>query len=336
MQALLTNRARKVSTALVAVLFSWVFSAQAQIVAGYESLFMGHSFFKDFANGLAVHPAQAGITGHSQTVVFSGGCTGAPLSLWNDPANSATIKAVLDTGNVELFGMTYAGCAPTTQGYELWFDYALSKNPDTVFFVAPPWPAPVANYANATDYANATEALYEPQWLPFIDSLRALYPGVEIFSIPYGQAASELYTLFEAGNLPDVSSLTGDFNDAVFTDAKGHPAKILIDTGELVWLNAIYGVDLDTYAHDPGYITDIKSIARDIMDAHNPAYNGPLQSSTPANMVDNFDGGNATYPWTESGTWYISGGPITRMTQPDITRRTRVILPGLIIRSKRI
>jgi hypothetical protein len=27
-----------------------------------------------------------------------------------------------------------------------------------------------------------------------------------------------------------------------------------------------------------------------------------------ANMTDNFDGGNTTYPWTEDGTWYISGG----------------------------
>jgi hypothetical protein len=96
----------------------------------------------------------------------------------------------------------------------------------------------------------------------------------------------------------------------VFTDAAGHPAQIFIDTGELVWLNAIYGVDLDTYAHDPGYITDIKAIARDIMDAHNPAYNSPTPPPAPplVNMVDNFDGGNTTYPWTENGTWYISAG----------------------------
>lgn len=32
-----------------------------------------------------------------------------------------------------------------------------------------------------------------------------------------------------------------------------------------------------------------------------------LGTETLANMVDNFDGGNTTYPWVGSGTWYISG-----------------------------
>jgi hypothetical protein len=33
-----------------------------------------------------------------------------------------------------------------------------------------------------------------------------------------------------------------------------------------------------------------------------------LDDDNPANMVDNFDGGNNGYPWVENGTWYISGG----------------------------
>lgn len=271
---------RKLNYLLNAIMLSLMMTSTtlAQPPDGYTSLFMGHSFFRPVADGLAVHPAQAGIVGHSQTVFSAGGCNGAPLSLWNNPGKSADIKDELDTGNVALFGMTYHSCAPTTEGYELWFDYALSKNPDTVFFIALPWPDfPEQNYADAAAYAEFWESSYDPQWLPFIDSLRAIYPDQEIFSIPYGQAAIELYKLFEEGNLPDVSSLTGDYNDAVFTDAKGHPGRILVDTCELIWLNAIYGVELDTYDHDPGYITDIKAIARDIMDAHNPDYNGPLR-----------------------------------------------------------
>ncbi len=262
----------------------------AQPPNGYEAVFIGHSFFRPVAAGLAVHPAQAGIVGHSQTVISAGGCNGAPLSLWNNPVKSAEIKAVLDSGNVGLFGMTYHGCAPTTEGYENWFNYALSKNPDTVFFVALPWPDfPEQDYADAAEYASVWEGAYEPEWLPFIDSLRALYPDVEIYSIPYGQAAVELYKLYEAGDLPDVSSLTGDYNDAVFTDTKGHAGRILIDTCELIWLNAIYGVHLDTYDHDPGYITNIKAIARDIMDAHNPDYNGPHRRTDPNSFWDYTD-----------------------------------------------
>lgn len=39
-----------------------------------------------------------------------------------------------------------------------------------------------------------------------------------------------------------------------------------------------------------------------------PDFIATLEAPEPANMVDNFDGGNTTYPWTENGSWYISGG----------------------------
>ena len=81
--------------------------------------------------------------------------------------------------------------------------------------------------------------------------------------------------MFEAGELPDVSSLQGPAASALFTDYKGHAGQILKDLGELIWINAIYGVDLGKYAYDPGYQTDLKAIAKSIMDAHNPDYNGP-------------------------------------------------------------
>ncbi|MFT4614152.1 MAG: hypothetical protein ACI9NT_001295 [Bacteroidia bacterium] len=38
-----------------------------------------------------------------------------------------------------------------------------------------------------------------------------------------------------------------------------------------------------------------------------PGFVATLDSSEPANMVDNFDGGNTDYLWTGNGTWYISG-----------------------------
>jgi hypothetical protein len=78
----------------------------------------------------------------------------------------------------------------------------------------------------------------------------------------------ELRLLFEAGNLPDVSRLVGDADDAIYTDIGGHAGDIPVELGQLVWLNAIYDVDLTTYAYDPGYLTDLKGIAKEIMDAH--------------------------------------------------------------------
>jgi hypothetical protein len=110
-----------------------------------------------------------------------------------------------------------------------------------------------------------------------VDDLRAQYPGVTIYSIPYGQASHELFALFEAGNLPDVSNLEGPGATSLYTDYKGHAGDVLKALIELIWIDAIYGVDLDTYAYDPGYQTDLKALAKSIMDAHDPAYNGPYR-----------------------------------------------------------
>ena len=238
---------------------------------GFDSLFIGHSFFRPFAEGMPSHAATAGLVNHTQSGVFAGGGNGAPQALWENATKRNQIQAVLDTGNVELFGMTYHTDYPTTEGYENWIDYALAQNPDTRFFVGLPWlPQPAS--MDAATYASTWHAAHEGGWHAFIDQLRALYPGVDIFCIPYGQSAVELRNLFAAGNLSDVSVLTGAANDAIFTDALGHPGHILRDTGRLVWLNAIYSVDLNTYAHDPGYNADLKAIAQAVMDAHDPAY----------------------------------------------------------------
>ena len=251
--------------------------APFRVIPGDKMMLMGHSFFRPMAEQMPFHAVRSGVAGHTQTVEFSGGATGAPLALWNDAGHRANVQAVLDTGTVELFGMTYEPTSPTTEGYELWFDYALSKNPDTKFFIGLPWADFPSNYADAAAYANFWQTAHDGSWHLFIDQLRALYPGVEIFCIPYGQAALELRTLLEAGSLPDLTMLTGVAGDGLFRDNKGHghEDEILYDTAELVWLNAIYGVELDEYAYDPDYITDIKAIAKSIMDEHDPDYNGP-------------------------------------------------------------
>jgi len=238
---------------------------------GFDSLFIGHSFFKPFADGMPAHTASAGIANHTQSVVFNGGANGAPQALWQNTSKRNAIQAVLNTGDVELFAMTYHPDYPTTQGYEDWIDYALAQNTNTRFMIGLPWSPYPAN-TNAAGYASNWLAVHSGSWHSFIDQLRALYPGVDIFCVPYGQSALELRNLFAANNLSDVTALTGAANTAIFTDNLGHPGDILRDTGRLVWLNAIYGIDLNTYAHDPGYNADLKAIAQAIMDTHDPAY----------------------------------------------------------------
>ena len=265
--------------------------APFRVIPGDKMMLMGHSFFRPTAAELPYHAIRAGVDGHSQNVEFSGGASGAPLALWNDAEHRANIQAVLNSGDVDVFGMTCCdwqltpGGDPVLDsegnpvlnlgGWQVWFDYALDQNPDTEFFIGIPWLDYPTDYADAAAYADLWNLFYTTLVLPAVDDLRAQYPGVTIYSIPYGQAVTELRAMFEAGNVPDLANLEGPSDTSLFVDYKGHGGQLLKDLVEYVWMDAIYGVDLATYAHDDGYQTDLKAIAKSIMDAHDPNYNGP-------------------------------------------------------------
>ncbi|MDX1734760.1 MAG: hypothetical protein R3228_10340 [Halioglobus sp.] len=242
--------------------------------SGFKALFTGNSFVAPFASGMPSHAAQAGIAGHDHNAVTSGGLTGAPQALWDNSTKGPQIRAILDDGDVDLFAMT--ALPATLDGYRVWIDYALARNPNTRFAILAPWlPTP----------ATMTTAVYEAETDNFlavvhasVDTLRAEYPGVEIFCLPYGHAAVELRKLLDAGNLPDVEGLTSGTGDGIFkNDTLGHADPILRDLGRLIWLRAIYDIDLTTYAHDPGYITDLKALAQTVADAHDEAYIAPYR-----------------------------------------------------------
>ena len=258
---------------------------------GFNSLFIGHSFFAPFAQGMPNYVPAAGIAGHTQSVVFAGGPNGSPQALWENASKQAEIQAILDSGDVELFGMTYHSDYPTLEGYVNWIDYALDKNPTTRFFIGLPW-SPDPGSTDAATYATTWLTAQATFWHDFIDSIRVLYPDVDIYSIPYGQSAVELRNLQDASNLPGVPNLIGNDANSIFTDNLGHPGDILRDLGRLVWLNAIYDVDLSTYTYGPSWgTTDMKAIAKSIMDAHDPdfdaAYHNDLDGDRVGDSVDN-------------------------------------------------
>ena len=265
---------RSVNLVVAAFLCAVLSALQAKAAVpdtGFNALFIGHSFFRPFAEGMPDYAGAAGIAGHSQSIVFSGGASGAPQALWENASKRAAIQAALDSGDVELFGMTYHPNYPTTEGYENWINYALAQNPNTRFALALPWGTNPAD-TSATDYANGWRTAHATAWHDLVDQLRALYPGVEIFCIPYGQSAGNLRLLFDANNLPDVQNLSGSAATSIYSDSFGHPGHILRDLGRLVWLNAIYDVDLSTYSYGPSYITDLNGLAQSIMAGHDPAY----------------------------------------------------------------
>lgn len=241
---------------------------------GFTSVFMGDNFFAPLAQGIQAHAIAAGFPDHSSNVFTAAGDLGAPQAMWDNVTERTAIQAVLDIGDVELFGMTYSPVHPTEDGYRLWVDYALEQNPDTRFFIAMPWEADPGSVTSSVYEANYATLRVAPIHA-LIDSLREAYPGVDFYSLPDGRSAVELYTLLDASNLPDVTGLVGSSADSIFSNSGGDPGDILVALGELVWLGAIYDLDVTNYSHNPGYITDLKALAQSIIDNHDDKYHAP-------------------------------------------------------------
>ncbi|MDC3298089.1 hypothetical protein OAU99_01795, partial [Candidatus Poseidoniaceae archaeon] len=73
----------------------------------------------------------------------------------------------------------------------------------------------------------------------------------------------------EAGELEgDVNKLQG-WNNSVFTDAKGHAGQIMIDTGTLIWLHAVHGVEPLDLPEFTQWNTDIRVIADSVLNEQN-------------------------------------------------------------------
>jgi len=238
---------------------------------GFNALFIGHSFFRPIASTMPLHAETAGIQYHTQTVVFSGGASGAPEALWNNVGKSEEIRSALDTGGIDFFAMTYHGDYPTLTGYTNWISYALEKNQSTHIAIALPW-SPYPESTDSVSYGSTWKEAHTSGFHDLIDQLRVLYPDTNIFCIPYGQSAVELRDLYALGNLDDVEALVSGSVDSIYNDTLGHGDDILLAVSEMVWLNAIYGVDLSDYAYEPDFTVDIKAIAESIMEEHSSEY----------------------------------------------------------------
>lgn len=257
------------------------FSSCFQGTTAYNCLFIGHSFFIPIAQRMPLVTSNAGVS-HEQVEVFSGGASGAPEALWNNNATRNEAQGYLDTGDIELFGLTYEPTFPTTTGYELWFDYALSKNPNTVFMLGLPWLDFPSEY-DAENYASMTRIAGVGAWEILLTALRSMYPGVTIIDVPYGLGVAELRLLFEAGLLPELSAVQGPMETSLHTDRKGHAGSMIREISPLFWLNRIYNVELSAYDGPLESSADLKGIATSVLDAYD---SGSVCGSIPCSCVD--------------------------------------------------
>ena len=257
-------------------------SAQSLETEGYNMLLIGNSFFRPYAEKLDDLSIIAGFENHNSTLIFRGGQNGRPINFWND-SNSTEhlqIKAALDAGNIDIFGMT-AGheLEDRIEGHREWINYALQHNPDIKIFIAIPqidFPADWEQRAEEYGFDNIVE-LYDYfvndlVHHEMVNQLRDDFQSIEIFTIPTGQTSVILDQMNSNNELLDQITRFGPRPTSLFTDNKGHQGNIIRETGSLLWLSSIYKVDLSNFSYDTGFNTNLHEIAKQIMDNHNSNY----------------------------------------------------------------
>jgi hypothetical protein len=254
---------------------------------GYNMLLIGNSFFKPYAEKLDDLSILAGFENHTSTRITRGGDNGRAINFWNDSTTNEhqQIKATLDQGNIDIFGMTAghdgieSGALDRTIGHRAWINYALQKNPNIIIFIAIPqvdFPADWEQRAQELGFSNIQELTdyFENSIVhkEMVDQLRIEFPSTKIFTIPTGRASVKLDQMNTDNELLDGISRFGPKATSLFVDTKGHQGDIIIEAGSLVWLNSIYSVDLSNFSYETGFNTDLHEIAKQIMDSHDPNY----------------------------------------------------------------
>ena len=254
---------------------------------GYNMLLIGNSFFRPYAEKLDDLSILAGFENHTSTRITRGGDNGRAINFWNDSTTNEhqQIKATLDQGNIDIFGMTAghdgieSGALDRTIGHRAWINYALQKNPNITIFIAIPqvdFPADWEQRAQELGFSNIQELTdyFENSIVhkEMVDQLRTEFPSTKIFTIPTGRASVKLDEMNTDDELLDDISRFGPKETSLFVDTKGHQGDIIIETGSLVWLNSLYSVDLSNFSYETGFNTDLHEIAKQIMDSHDPNY----------------------------------------------------------------
>ena len=239
----------------------------------YNVLYIGHSFGRPFAQKLETFAHDSGFEDHASYIEFSGGASGAPDALWADDEHRENIKAYLDTGEIDVLIMICCSIEfIETEGESdaaIWnfASYALARNPDIRIGLAMPWKDYPQDYDSAAEYREGADEAYA-MWVNLANDLNADYPAADVFTINHGEAVYDLRAAYEAGELEgDVEQLTGPAQTSVFTDTKGHAGTITQDTGTLIWLHAVHGVEPNDAPAFPQWDSDIRAIAQAALDS---------------------------------------------------------------------
>jgi hypothetical protein len=76
-------------------------------LGGVNMLLMGNSFFRPYAERFSELALDADFLEHRDTIVMRGGVYGTPIGLWTTEDTNTEIKQILDSGNIDILGMTW-------------------------------------------------------------------------------------------------------------------------------------------------------------------------------------------------------------------------------------
>jgi hypothetical protein len=230
-------------------------TAASATVKGYNGLYMGHSFFRPSATELLNVIPDTSIVNHTECIVMQGGQGGSPGFLWDHAGNRDRGQQYLDSGDVDLLVMTYYSPADSgIEHYSKWFDYAISRNPQTTFMVTIPWGKDLyrADRQELVDKETRIAALYDA----LIVDLRRKYPENRILYCPYGLGVYELIARLSDGKLPGVEHVLNpdkqaraqskQNKDQLLNDELGHGGALVGKLGALLWLQTLYDYDMST------------------------------------------------------------------------------------------
>jgi hypothetical protein len=237
---------------------------KAPPVKGCNCLFMGHSFFAPIARHLPEFARPAGVRGHKQHIVFHGGANGSPGRLWaSDKRDVANARKLIETGTIDLIGLTfYPNISSDPADYRRWVDVALKYNPETRFFIVPPWT--IYQGKSLAEYEERTQR-WHTEVHAVIDELRKAYPKTTFFCVPQGDWMVALWRLYEKRELTEITSLEpkrgAPRRAALFADHFGHGGPLVVRTAALVWLTVIYDVDPRRLTLETGTKADLQALA---------------------------------------------------------------------------
>lgn len=201
--------------------------------------------------------------------MFASGKQGAPGSLWNNARKRQQVEDRLATGDIELFGMTdFSNRDSSFEDYSRWIDLALEYNPATQIFIGQAYFArgpSMDDEAYARIVAERGEIAFE-----IVQELRAAYPDITIHYINYGKVAADMKMFYSAGQLPDITKVSGRGQDALFRDRFiGHAGPMIQELSALVWLEILYGAELEQLTFS-AYESDVAPIIDASVSANEP------------------------------------------------------------------